>query len=696
MSTRDQYPFTTFPQQNFAVKDETDSTVFVEELLGLHRPHVAMRARKGLLNVPTYYQNYAAAAAALGAETFDPVNSTYFSRDAFFANTVFGNNGSCWITRLADSPATAALVVELAVQERADIPVYTVDEDGLRTVDADSDYIPTGEVRDGLRLFWHTRSLAEGETAANITSRTVVITETDGSSGSTDYSTVFYPMFIVTANSPGLWGNKAAFSFYWNALVNRTSITDNIISTLYTMSPVEKEYATDTVDPVYSKLGERSLSFSVKASAIDADTTRNWALSSVIADYYADEYALPFTITPILANFVTVGNLVIAAETARIQAEVSATGTFAIDDAYLVNLVTGRFASGVFYESIEIITETPDGYEETVANMASGVYHYLVDGADGDIDDITIDGLVKNFYELDLNADIVDVVRYPFNCAYDTGFSLDTKKAMIAFTGLRRAFIANVATQSFITTGETPAVTTILNTMATDLAMGETLATYADLFPDSDEFGTGVCRVNIFGQSAIPYNANQIPMPMTLWYCEAMSRLNSGQALTTEVAGLPNAEVTVFDPATFNWTPSSSAQRDTLWDARINYAQFCDRTRLFVAAVRSAYASDRSSLSRAAYVFTEVVLEQALYMSWATYADVVGEWDTIRAAVVADAQERIDPVLNGVYTYELSMYRTADEETRGDVGHLQVILYAGFAQRIQTVTIICRRATTTA
>lgn len=685
---RNPFPATTFPQQVINVADESAQTVFLEDILPLRMPIFVIRAQKGRFNTPVFCADYNAAVKEFGAETFNLLNDTYFSNAAFYIRQVFANTGSCWIVRVADgTPLVSNMVIELGVQPRADIPVYEVDaETGLRTVGESGDYVEVpNAVRDGLRLSWHIRVLGENESATAPDTRPVSTTETNGSEESVTLTTTYYPMFVLTAKNAGVWGDNLAVSLSWNATTNNVTLTDRLASTLYTLAPVQKDYSTETINPIYDNLGSANFAFSVKPNVVDPDTTREWSLASIINNRYAGNYSLPFDITPITANFVTVGNLVIAAENARLEAEEGEGVTFSLTDAYEVNLVSGRFANGKFYESIHVITSTYEGYDAVVVRMMSGIYHYLDGGSDGTISDAAIDTQVKDFFELDINPTIVDVARYPFNVIYDTGYSLLTKKAIISFTGMRHDVKAVIATQI----ASQPA-----NSQATDLATGADLSEYAQLIPESLTKNTGACRIDIFTQNARAYNSNQRYFPMTLWACVAHAKFQSGQYIDQEATGLPNGLVEIFDPTTFNWVPSADDQKAATWDARLNYAQYVDRNRLFVPAVRTVYNKTSSVLSRSFFVDAVTFVEQALYLTWATFSDVAGPWETIQANVVADAEARVGKVLNNRYTFTIRMYRTADEEALGDVGHLEVVIYNGFAQRIQVVDIICRRENT--
>jgi len=683
---RNPFPATTFPQQVINVADESAQTAYLEDILPLRMPVFVIRAQKGQFNTPVFCPDYNAAVKEFGAETFNLLNDTYFSNSSFYIRQVFANTGSCWIVRVAGgTPLISNLVVELGVQPRSDIPVYQVDaETGMRVTNELGDYIETG-IRDGLRLSWHTRVLGEGESATAPVTRTLTTTETEGSLSGTTLTTTYYPMFILTAKNAGVWGDNLAISLSWNATANNVTLTDRLGSTLYTLAPVQKDYSTETINPIYDNLGSANFAFSVKPNVIDPDTRREWSLASIINNRYAGNYALPFDITPITANFITVGDMVIAAENVRIAAEEGEGATFSLTDAYEVNLVSARFASGKFYESINVITTTYSDYEDVVVRMMSEVYHYLDGGADGAIADADIDTQVKDFFELDINPTIVDVARYPFNVIYDPGYSQPTKEAIISFTGLRHDVKAVIATQI---------ASEPINTQATDLATGAALSEYAQLTPESLTKNTGACRIDIFTQTAKAYNSNQRYFPMTLWACVVHAKFQSGQYIDQEATGLPNGLVEIFDPTTFNWVPSADDQKAVTWDARLNYAQYVDRNRLFVPAVRTVYSKTSSVLSRSFFVDAVIFVEQALYLTWATFSDVAGPWETIQANVVADAEARVGKVLNNRYTFTIRMYRTADEEALGDVGHLEVVIYNGFAQRIQVVDIICRRENT--
>jgi hypothetical protein len=675
------------PHVQFNVIDDSAVDVFQAEQLPVFRPFSIMRAQRGPVNVPVWC-NGITAPKIFGTETFNEANSTYFSPASFYAKSMFSEGAQGFIMRVADDDAVAAAaVVELVLQSRDDIVQYEVDSNGMRVI-TDGAFVPLmegayEETAAGYRMYWNVRAALPGEDLTAPAIRNLPSTV----DGEDDY--VAYPMFVITDRYPGLTGNDLAFSLFFQSTVNSAPQLARLGALLYTFAPLQRNYGRTTTSPLYDLSGSAMFTFTPKADAMDPTNNQTFGLANVIEKRYPANYRLPYTVTAIEANFLTVAGLIIAAEAVI-------TPTHGLTP-WTVNLVSARRPDGRYYNSVQLLNLDPGGetteLPTAVAPMIQDSQHFLAGGADGDITLATIEELTQNVLELSTFPQLVDKPRYPFNYLVDPGYySLPLKKAMMAFTGIRDDVFVTVATQGFANPKQGQLE---LYDMITDLSVGGSLATDAQLLPESLTSNTGACRIAVFTQAGKAYNSGGMYLPATLWDAVVSARFMSGTVLDREPTGLPNSLVEVFDPDTINWTPHSEDMKSALWDNRLNYMQYADMTRLHYAGSRTVYAKDTSVLVRRPFVNAVVAVKQVLYIVWATYADVAMPFSQVQSAVTTMAEEQLAGLLNGKYSPAVRMYRTQEETDLNYVGHLEVQLFGGFAQRVQLVDIVCRREPTT-
>lgn len=675
------------PHVQFQVIDDSVVDVFQVQELPVLRPFMIMRTQRGPVNVPVWC-NGTTAPKIFGPETFNEFNRDYFSPAAFYAKSMMAEAAQMFIMRVADADITqAALVFELVVQERDDIVQYEVDSQGKRLV-VDGAFVPKmdgayEETETGYRMFWTVRAADVDEDLTAPANRTLASNVPEEA----DYTA--YPMFVVKANDPGAWGNELALSLFFQGSANDARLVERLDSVLYTFAPLQRNYGRSTTSPIFDFGGNTMFTFTPKSDAVDPTNNLTYDLANVIDRRYPSGNRLPYTITAIEANFETIANLVI-------EAEDDIVGTSGLTE-WTTNLVSARWADGRYYNSVQLLNLDPGvGSNElpaTVAPMIQDTQHYLLGGDDGDRDLATVEGLTQDVLELKTNPQLVDKPRYPFNYLVDPGYhKIELKHALEHFTGIRDDVFVTVGAQGFEDpwNGQSE-----LNDMTEGLALGSSLASEAQLIPESLTKNTGACRIAVFPQAGRAFNSGGLWTPATLWDAVVSARFMSGTTINREPTGLPNSLVEVFDPDTINWTPHSEDMKSALWDARLNYMQYADMSRLHYAGSRTVYAKDTSVLVRRPFVNAVVAVKQTLYIVWATYSDVAMPFREVQAAVTALAEERLARLLNGKYSPVVRMYRTQEEADLNYVGHLEVQLFGGFAQRVQLVDIVCRREATT-
>lgn len=643
-----------YPHYEINVQDNSIYVPTKVDTLPIHRPMYPMKCQKGPVGVPVWCATYSVAATIFGAETFNYLNSSYFSRSAFFLYNTFQNNGA-FIVRLADDTADAAsLVLELAITS-ADIEQWTVDGDGNRTVDENGDYVSQDPVvtEAGYELAWKVRVLESDEDIDGITSVTVTDTTT-------------YPMMVFTATSPGLWGNDTGFSLYYDKDENEVAQIDRVGGVFYSMAPIEKEYGTSTTTPIRDLYTNTFNSFIMKPDVVDTATDTQVSVDDILGNVYDEDYPLPYEVYVYNENFETVGDLCRAVEVNR---------TDDLTTGWLVNLVSARDFDNKPYDHVVVTSGTG------IASLSSGINHYLLGGADGSLVDADIETLMKSFLAGDINPDLADKPRYPITHVIDTGFSLQTKYAILDFLDYRDDVKVIMSTQD----GALPP-----NSKLEDESTGSALRNRALLMRESIVKGTGTCRAEIFQQCGKAVNTNcNAWIPATLWSAVKYAEYQNLTYLNKEPKGLPNADMAVFKE--YSWVPNSEDLKARSWDTGLNYFQYYTMQDLHYAGIRTVYAYDTSVLMDSTFTDAIVYTKHETRQSWAKYASVTLSSEVLKERVTKDMTDRLSRLYNGKYAFEVSVYQTEEEQKLGFVYHVLVSITAPAGARVWIVDIECNR-----
>lgn len=650
-----------YPHYNINIEDRSVYTTVETEFMPMHRPLYAIKAQKGPIGVPIWCKDYTTAVSIFGEETFNYLNTDYFSPAAFFLISTLGNNGA-FITRLADATAaTASLVLECTVNENVIVTQYTKDEFGGRVLDENGDPIPVDDegsplTEAGVRLRYSVRALGAEESAATL----APVTSTED----TDEVTT-YPIMIFESNSPGLWGNNTGFNLYFDLESLDTTLIDNVGASFFTMAPVEKEYGGSTVDPVRDIYSNTYNSFCFKPNMIDTSTDAQVSITDMFANKYTGSAPLPYTITVRDEYIKIIGDKCVAKETELSE----------LEDGWYVNIISAMDTNGHPYDHIVIDTET-----EGAALLNKNVIHYLQGGADGDISDATNETLFQQFLELDINPDIQDSPRYPFTTLFDVGYSLDTSKKMVAFTKTREDVEVIVSTQD---NSNDP------NSAYEDESTGASLRAYALLMRESIVKATDCCRVSIFEHCGIVNHNYNKWLPTTLWIACKMAEFYNRDFFNKSISGLPNSNVDLFSE--LNWVPNSEEIKSRSWNTGLNYLQYWDMEKLHFPSLRTVYRYDTSVLVNMEFVSALTYAKHEIRKSWAVFVGTSLPAAALEDRVTKDLTERLAKLFNNKYQFEVSVYQTDEEAKLGYVHHVTISITSPSTNRVWDVDIVAYR-----
>jgi len=654
-----------YPHVTINVDDRSIYVAPPVETLPAFRPLFVMPAQKGPTNVVTWNESYAVAAKRYGTETFNVLNSTYYTNQSLYLNQIFQHNGA-FICRIADTDAKKGLIIfELFVKETT-IPSYVTGITGHRTVDENGDWILANPATvAGVQLKWLTRFVAAGTEASPVDVTDLEIREADGGS--------YYPMFAVEAANAGVWGNDMAFSIFFDPDVNDADQIARCGGLFFTMAPIIKDFGKSTTSAIRDNYDYTQVNFMVKPDVTDPKTTQQVSLKEVLTNRYSI-VDLPFSITVYSDNFKTVGDLV-----AEFENEADPQQDEIIDGWY-ANLFTGMQPDGRYYSFTEVLTDQE--LEVAPALMMENVYHYLTTGADGSLATVDVEEMMSQFFTLNTDPTIVDQLRYPFNYVFDVGHALALKYTMLDFMAIRDDVRVSVTTQD---------CSIEANDASADESAGASLREHARLMRESIIKGTEACRASVWAHCGIPLVGNNRIVPLNLWDAKKHAEYQNTVYLNQEPAGLPNSLVELFHINTINWIPSSEQQKSLFWNDSINYLAYANMSQIHYPATRTVYPYDTSVLVRNVFVDAICYAKQRIRASWAKYVDVQMDFTLLSAMIKDDLVRTIGELFNGKYPFTVVVYQTEEEQRLGFVAHVTLTITAPANFRVWDVDIVCKR-----
>jgi len=696
----------TFPHWEINVIDNSIYTPLVRETLPLFRPIFFMRAQSGLTGVPQWCEDYNTAVAKYGNGTFDQ-STKYFSRESLYLTNLFARQGA-FVVRLAEENTSncGSLVLELTVK-KVDIPQYQKDSNGQWIYEVDADGVPVLDdngnkkrvpltdgdgaeiAEEGYELKWGTRPLqlanpnatVGGATAGNAvvggisTGSGAAIGNNDSANpesvtnlkpvtyGTGEDAYTVYPILALKAKSVGEYANDIGVKLY----TDLDNLDDTLAITLgslpYTFGLVKKTYGQDTVSAIKTNLGDNTVDFLAKPDQVDSRTARQVSFDDVIGNYYDD---LPVDIKLYEENIKEVCDLIY-------EVEVDDTLT----DPWLVNLAEPYNINSEPYTHVVMSTDT-DAIDLNESRIL-----YMEGGADGNIDDETIETLTRQYLNDLVYPDLLDQPRFPFTHIIDTGVAIETKYAFINFLGKHDAFKLILSTQN--------ANLGRFNTKAEDLSTGSALYAKCLLQPESIIKGTEVCRAEIYQQAG--YLATGLYkgiVPATYDIMGKKSQYASTQRIVGMPAGLPASEIDIYKQ--WNWTPCDADLKQKSWDSGLNYFQHFDMTGVHWPAMRTVYRYDTSVLSSAMFTDAVVYTKHIARYNWSKYAGIELEFGIFKDKAANDLATDLSYMLNGIYGSSVEFTQSEEEAKIGYISHAIITLVGHPQQRVWKIDIECNRS----
>jgi hypothetical protein len=459
---------------------------------------------------------------------------------------------------------------------------------------------------------------------------------------STPVTGTYYPMFAQSAGSVGIHGNQSGFELYYDDTFDQ-SRQEDMESIVYSIGYRRRPVGQDTTLALYNIYNEKYDSFTAKPNTVDTLTTKRFYFDEIANNNWTDpttgEGSVPFPTVIYSDNFKTIGNLILAVEPTLDQTM-----------PYLVNLLTAENFDGTAYANTSILSADVPFYE--------GTYHYMSGGADGTLDNTTLESLTVAYLSGSVYPDIIDQARYPITHLIDSGYALSAKNALIDFIGLRDDLSVIVATAVSSTTAFTA---------SEDESMGATLRTRVLLHPESTLYGTGACRGMITTQSALLPSGNWTKrVPFSYYVMLTIADAHNATYVKYSPKGDPYSIVSCFKSKSWNWTPASDTLKNLLWTSGLNYAQYYDQTQIFMADMRTVYTYDSSLLSSYIFVCYLTYAKHLMRGIWAKYAGVELPDSELISTLTKDTNQQLYDTFGTYVTMTATFYKSQRDEENGD------------------------------
>ena len=666
--------------------------VYTPEQLPSHLPHIFFYAQKGkggeavLGSGDAFLNNF-------GIDTTNP-RSKYYNHASVLASTVRGRGNAIIGQRIvpADAAPPARLLLSLDIVEE-DIQQYQRDNlTGKFRRDNTGAKIPiVGSKLPGFKAKWvlnRWNGVTEDEPFGQVTSKVGSLVN-----AASEQSTL-YPIQEWEVSSQGEWGNNIGLRIE-APTTDSTTPTNAALAKLlnayiYRFQIVNRSSINSTAQPVASNGGDTTLDLMLSENAINPSTGAVLSFDDRFINSYQtlnqpgfmDRYG------PYGAAKVYRENLeAILAMIGEAEAPHGLFPELTMDEdseyLYLVNPFTATDLENVPYYTLEIQGPTDGGL-----SFGSTSTHWATGGSDGTMNDVAFDLAVRDqLLNYGTNGiDMLDTAMYPQSCIYDTGFKLETKMALMSILPKRRDMWIALSTQD---------ITQPQNNSTDESAVAVTLRTALRAYPESEIFGTGVCRGVVIGHSGyLVDNSYKKLLPLTIEFADRCANyMGAGDGRWRPGMGFdraPNNLITMFRDV--NVTFKSAQVRNNDWDNGLVWAQRYDRVSLFWPAVQTVYDDDTSVLNSPITMMACVELIKIAERVWRqltgttnlTEEQFIERSDALIAAACANRFDERFVIIPETFF-------TADDTQRGYSWSTKINIYANNMRTVGSYTIVSRR-----
>lgn len=664
------------------VKDESGGDLpLVPVQVPTHLPHVFTFAEKG----PTTPQIVVGSTAekTFGSKTFD-LRGKYATHATPFLD-VFNAEGNAYVLhRLKPEDANPEATLALALETvEGDVTEYERNADGSVSLDQNGEPIPTGNTIPGVKARWVVSGVADGDvgkaqkTAGDLTNATG------------DQSTI-YPIFELKASSFGSHGNLKGIRLSAPTLKSATPANDEAIEDqsafIYRAQFIERPSEKSQPNVVETLGGSQDIEFTFKPGSVDRRVDRDLYVEDVLLQAYQNLDGDPPQWGPFGGLHVYEDYLdeVLTLLYGYEQPHQDMWPAEVEEAKHLFNFIGGQDLDGNKYHSYELLGASDGG-----AVLSSNTNHYARGGSDGTMTFEAFDALVKNECENygDLENKFLDTARWPQSVIWDSGFTLETKKSLLIPMSRRKDLGVILCTQD---------VSQPQNTAEEESAIASSLRSAARVFPESEVYGTPVCRAAVVGHSGNLVNSRYRGLvPASIQLASRVANYMGASNGTWERGeGFDRHPYnTVNMLKNLNCTYKSDSAYDRDWDTGLIWIQNFDHRSHFFPALQTVYDDSTSVLNSLINMFVVIEAEKVAERTW---RELTGNVQLTREEFIDRSNDLIAEKMNedrfdNRVIVEPNTYFTDYDEELGYSWSCDITLYLNNMRTVGTYTIVSRR-----
>lgn len=644
--------------------------------------------------------------AMYGAESFD-IRSKYANHATVFSNA-FNKAGNAQMAQRvvptdANGAANLTLWLEVVPAELTD---YVRNTDGSIAKDSNGNPIVRTDGTDpillnGHKVRWSVTSEAEYPENSTFGQKTIVA----GTLVENTVTAQKYPIMELKMSYQGEDGNNTGLRI-WAPTLGTGGQYDKRILTRNKVLPVRMQVIrrntqTQTSKPVETIFGEPSVLVTLKPGVVNSVDDSEFSITDKFLNSYQNltDPGLPAlfgefgelhvyddNIKDLTEMFYTAeksfldvhnGDLITPVKTDFSEVPGNVAG-----DEWLFNLFSGKSTDGWQYHTYDIVGGGNSVRLGEFTNLFAG------GGSDGTMNDATFAGLVEQQMEeyANENSDVHNTAVNVTSVIYDSGFPLQTKKSLLNLLAHRKDTFVHLGTHE---------VGGMRLTASQDYSLAVSLRAAAQLFPESEYFGTSVARALIMGRSG-KIRAHQFKKDISPLYEVAVKSsdyMGAGDGkwkAGKNFDGGPNHVLKEMYDISVPYTSASGRIRD--WDAGLNWVESFDRSSNCFPALKTVYTDDTSVLNSYFTAMAIVEINKVCERARRYYSGVSNLTDEqlaerIDRFIVENTTGRFD----GRFIIEPNTYYTDGDKARGYSWTTQVTIYAPSMKTVMTAYVTARR-----
>jgi len=558
-----------------------------------------------------------------GDRTLD-VNDVFYNHATKLANTVLGKGNSILVQRLVSEDARnvkANITVYLDVLPTK-VPNYKRHRDGSIAYDENGEPIEDeNSPIDGFKVKLvgiSERSTDDVNPATSpIGTKTTLPGTMVDDSGESTVRSQMYPILEFQAMYPGSDYNNIGFAIN---LISNDMINPDVIELIkalpFELYVYEKKDGVPTIKRTL--FGSQYKDFVFKPNTTDPITNKPYTLPEVLYRewYNTDNMELPLEYPDVQKPYIYYDNLefllaeFIQTEKPYINADIETVDGVIVntsewfdflpdatdnENKWLLNPFNAFSSKRVKYFSIVYDDSAVDDKIYKNVYFNANLPFYLANGIDGDLTEEKFEELVSVEMDkyIDPNSEFMDLAKNVESVFYDSGFSIDVKKKLANFIGLRKD------TFLVLSTREDKLGDKFVD-LSTERAIAINLKARLQLFPESTFFGTPVARAMIVAGNGIDKNDNtNHRWPLTLHVAAKAARMmGAGNGKWNPNYLFFKGEDNVIEQF-IDVQPAFVPQgvKPALWSAGLVWPEKYDFRRYYFPAMQTVYDDDTSILN---------------------------------------------------------------------------------------------------